>query len=100
MIQVGQVVSWKSQGRGQKKLKKGIVRAIVEPGENLLEKCPEVYITPVSRSRFRRVSSRRRVVIEEPRDGRGGKHYSRFYAPLLSVVEKNTRGGEQIGNQS
>ncbi len=100
MIEVGQVVSWMSQGRGQKKLKKGIVRAIVEPGENLLEKCPEVYITPVSRSRFRRVSSRRRVVIEEPRDGRGGKHYSRFYAPLLSVVERNLKGGEQIDNQS
>ena len=97
MIRVGQVVSWMSR---RKRLKKGIVRAIVEPGENLLEKCPEVRFASFSRSQFQAVSQVSRVLVEEPRDGRGGRHYSKFYAPLLSVVEKNTRGGEQIGNQS
>jgi hypothetical protein len=87
MVEVGQVVSWQTQGRGRKKLKKGIVRAIVEPGENLLQKCPDVRFTPLSRSRFQAVSSKRRVLIEEPRDGRGGRHYSKFYAPSVSVVE-------------
>lgn len=83
MIRVGQVVSWMSR---RKRLKKGIVRAIVEPGENLLEKCPDVRFTPLSRSRFQAVSSQRRVLIEEPRDGRGGRHYSKFYAPSVSTV--------------
>lgn len=95
MIEVGQVVSWSQR----KKLKKGIVRAIVEPGENLLEKCPDVRFTPLSRSRFQAVSSKWRVLIEEPRDGRGGKHYSRFYAPLLTVLEKNLERRKQNGNQ-
>ena len=100
MIQVGQVVSWQSQGGGHRKLKKGIVRAIVEPGENLLGKCPEILFTPISRSRFRNVSRRRRVLIEVPKDGRGGRHYSDFYAPPMSAVEKNIKRGEQIDNQN
>jgi hypothetical protein len=86
MLEIGQVITWKSQGRGRWKPKKGIVRAIIEPGEDLLQKCPDVRFTPLSRSRFQAVSSKRRVLIEEPRDGRGGRHYSKFYAPLLSTV--------------
>lgn len=83
MIQVGQIVSWKSRGRYHD----GIVRAIIEPGEDLLKKCPEICFTPLSRSRFRAVSNIRRVLVEEPRDGRGGKHYSRFYAPPAWMVK-------------
>ncbi len=94
MIEVGQVVSWKSRRR----LKKGIVRAIILPGENLLEKCPEVRFAPFSRSQFQEVSQVHRVLVEESRDGRGGRHYSRFYAPLLSVLEKNLERRKQIGN--
>jgi hypothetical protein len=86
MLEIGQVVSWLSQGGGRTKPRRGIVRAVIEPGENLLEKCPEVRFTPLGRSRFQAVSSKRRVLIEEPRDGRGGRHYSKFYAPLLSTV--------------
>ncbi|MDD2283064.1 MAG: hypothetical protein PHD92_06690, partial [Eubacteriales bacterium] len=70
----------------------------VEPGENLLEKCPEIFFTPMSRSRFRNVSRRRRVLIEAPKDGRGGRHYSDFYVPPMSAVEKNIKGGEQSDN--
>ena len=87
-------------GRRAPETKKGIVRAIVEPGENLLEKCPEILFTPISRSRFRNVSRRRRVLIEVPKDGRGGRHYSDFYAPPMSAVEKNIKRGEQIDNQN
>ena len=35
MIQVGELVSWETRGGGKKKLKKGIVRAIIEPGREL-----------------------------------------------------------------
>jgi hypothetical protein len=96
VLKTGQVITWINRG----KVKRGIIRAIVKPGENLLEKCPEVRFASFSRSQFQAVSQVSRVLVEEPRDGRGGRHYSKFYAPLLSVVEKNTRGGEQIGNQS
>lgn len=84
MIQVGQIVAWKARGRYHE----GIVRAIIEPGENIFRKCPEIRHTPYSRSRFRSVSSKHRVLVEVPRDGRGGRHYSQFYAPLMSVVER------------
>lgn len=96
MIKVDQVVSWKHRGRRHK----GVVCAIVHPGENAFEKYPYLQFTPGARARFQERSDSTRVIIEEPRDGRGGKHYSRFYAPLLSVVERNLKGGEQIGNQA
>jgi hypothetical protein len=92
LVQIGQVVSWQSQGGGHTKPRKGIVRAIIEPGENILEKCPEVRFAPLGRSRFRAVSSQRRVLLEEPRDGRGGRHYSKFYAPSVTAVV-NSCGG-------
>lgn len=87
MLKVGQVVSWQSQGRGRWKPKKGIVRAVIEPGEKASQVYPELSLTPRSRLKFQLVSDVRRVLVEIPKDGRGCRHYSEFYAPLLSVVK-------------
>lgn len=94
MIQVGELVSWETQGGGKKKLKKGIARAIIEPGQRASEVCPELAFVPLARRRFRLVSQVKRVLVEEPRDSANGrKHYSKFYAPPLAAVEKYAKEG-------
>lgn len=94
MIQVGELVSWESQGGGKKKLKKGIVRAIIEPGQRASEVCPELAFVPLARRRFRLVSQVKRVLVEEHRDSfNGRRHYSKFYAPPLATVEKYAKEG-------
>ena len=94
MIQVGEVVSWESQGGGKKKLKKGIARAIIEPGQRASEVCPELSFVPKTRRNFRLVSSVKRVLVEEPRDSANGRrHYSKFYAPPLAIIERSAKEG-------
>lgn len=94
MIEIGQLVSWKSHGGSRALPKKGIVRAVIEPGERASRVCPELAWLPRNRRNFRLVSRMRRVLIEVPRDGRGCRHYSVFYAPPLSVVERSIGEGD------
>ena len=92
MVQIGQVVSWSTQGMGRTRLRKGIVRAVIEPGQKASEVCPELTWIPMARRNFKLVSQNRRVLVEEPRDGRGGRHCSKFYAPVLAAVVNSMEG--------
>jgi len=90
MVKVDQVVSWIYRGRRLK----GIVRAVVEPGEDALQKCPHLQFTPEARAHFRHVSDVRRVLIESHRDSPNGRrHYARFYMPPLSAIERGEASG-------
>lgn len=95
-IAVEDVVAWRNKGKRHK----GTVCAFVFPGENAFEKYPFLQFAPGAKRRFQARSDQTRVIVEEPRDGRGGKHFSRFYAPLLLVLEKNLErrgnGGERF----
>ena len=83
------MVSWQSQGGGKKKIRSGIAKAVIEPGQKATEVYPELACVPLARRRFRLVSQVKRVLVEEPRDSfNGRRHYPKFYAPPLATVEK------------
>lgn len=94
MIQVGELVSWETRAGGRRRLKKGIAKAVIEPGQKATEVYPELACVPLARRRFRLVSQVKRVLVEEPRDSANGRrHYSKFYAPPLAAVEKYAKEG-------
>lgn len=87
LIEIGQVVTWKSNGGSRSLPKKGIVRAFIEPGKKASRVYPELACVSQNRRNFRSVSRVRRVLVEVPRDDRGCRHYSVFYAPPATTVE-------------
>lgn len=94
MIQVGELVSRETRAGGRRRLKKGIAKAVIEPGQKATEVCPELAFVPLARRRFRLVSQVKRVLVEEHRDSfNGRRHYSKFYAPPLAAVEKYAKEG-------
>ena len=94
MIQIGELVSWQTQGGGKKKIRSGIAKAVIEPGQKATEVYPELACVPSTRRNFKLISSVKRVLVEEPRDSfNGRRHYSKFYAPPLATVEKYAKEG-------
>lgn len=94
MIQIGEVVNWQTNAGGRRRIKSGIARAIIEPGQRATEICPELAFVPRTRRNFRLVSNVKRVLVEEHRDSfNGRRHYSKFYAPPLAAVEKYAKEG-------
>lgn len=94
MIQIGEVVNWQTNAGGRRRIKSGIARAIIEPGQRATEICPELAFVPRTRRNFRLVSNVKRVLVEEHRDSfNGRRHYSKFYAPPLALVEKHSKEG-------
>jgi hypothetical protein len=92
VIQIGELVSWETQGGGKKKIRSGIAKAVIEPGQKATEVYPELACVPSTRRNFRLISSVKRVLVEEPRDSfNGRRHYSKFYAPPLALVERYSR---------
>ena len=87
---VGQAVSWKNRGRYHS----GIVRAIVEPGEDVLRKFPDLLFTPEARAQFQNVSGVQRVLVEEPRDGQWQEGI--ISEILCSADRAGLRGEEEV----
>lgn len=88
------MVSWQSQGGGKKKIRSGIAKAVIEPGQKATEVYPELACVPSTRRNFRLISSVKRVLVEEHRDSfNGRRHYSKFYAPPLAIIERSAKEG-------
>ncbi|WP_309479417.1 hypothetical protein [Brevibacillus agri] len=87
-MQIGDKVKWASQANGIWKEKRGVLRAILGPDDDVYDVLPPGL--PKSRFKGSRRSLNRRALVEVPRGGKS--KLSDFYAPYLSVLEKI--GGE------